>query len=149
MLKKSTIKYPIFWLIHHRIPIFPPKINGNIPDCIWWEIPPTCRWNFWLSLINILAKSVEFFLFIPMLPLIFGGKIEIRWWISQNIGYFMVDFFSILGKSVGFCAPNTDWQSVSRFFIFRAICLQGFSKFSPKRPKFSKNSPILTCKHRD
>ena len=37
--------------------------HADKPVCIWWLIPPTCRWNFSHLFENIPAKSVEFQLF--------------------------------------------------------------------------------------
>ena len=49
---------------------------------------------------NIPAKSVEFQIFIPMLPLIFGGKIRKMLADLLKMCKILVDFLSFFGKSV-------------------------------------------------
>ena len=61
---------------------------------------------------NISAKLVDFWLLIPMLPLIFAGKFGKCWRISQIIVnmlmVFSVDFLKKIGGFSTFHAPNTD-----------------------------------------
>ena len=52
---------------------------------------------------------MEFQLFIPMLPLMFGGKIRKMLVDLLKMSKILVDFLRFFEKSVEFFAPNTDW----------------------------------------
>ena len=66
------------------------------------------------------GPSVDFWLFTPMLPLIFGGKTRKMLVDHPKYEKIWVDFFIILEKSVEFFAPNTDWPSFEKNFIIEA-----------------------------
>ena len=67
-------------------------------------------------------------LLIPMLPLIFGGKMSKMLVDLLKMSKILVDFLSYSEKSVEFFAPNTDWQSTSRW----GPSLQSVSNLSPR-----------------
>ena len=52
-----------------------------------------------------------------MLPLIFGGKIRKMLVDLLKMSKILVDFLSILEKSVELFAPNTDWDTVQRYIV--------------------------------
>ena len=52
---------------------------------------------------------MEFQPFIPMLPLIFSGKIRKMLVDLLKKGKILVDLLSFFEKSVEYFAPNTDW----------------------------------------
>ena len=66
---------------------------------------------------------MEFQLFIPMLPLIFGGKTRkmlVDLLKKVKMSKILVDFLSFFEKSVEFFAPNTDW-SITRYMQVKRI----------------------------
>ena len=60
---------------------------------------------------------MEFQLFIPMLPLIFRGKIGKMLVDLLKMSKILVDFLSFFEKSVEFSAPNTDWHDKLAYLL--------------------------------